>query len=430
LYISQQLAAEAVEQVLAGRNLAQCLEQIFAKHAQISLQQRAVAQDLSYGTLRFLGEIEALVNQLLDKPLSIERVRCLLLVAVYQLQHAHAAPHTVVDQAVSAAAHFKKPWVKGLVNAVLRNFLRQHTQLCANIAQNEVAQYSYPRWWIAQLKQQYPQKWQEMLHAGNQHPPLTLRVNQKLTTQAEYVALLQQSEIEAQSLGAGAISVHKPVSVDKLPGFRQGLVSVQDLGAQLAATYLDLLPEQRVLDACCAPGGKTGHILEQAPVRLLALDSDGKRLQRTADNLARLQLNAELKVGDAAQQDWWDGEPFARILADVPCTASGIVRRHVDIKWLRRQADIASFAKQQAAILSNLWQLLAKDGKLLYVTCSVFQQENQQQISQFLARQSDAVQLPLPALDALENNNIQSAAGQLIPNALHDGFFYALLQKK
>ena len=426
MHISQQIAAEAIGQVFAGRNLGVVLDSLFSRYSNITPQQRAVAQDLSYGTLRFYGAIQALLDQLLQKPLDDARLQCLLLVAIYQLQYDKAASHTVVDQAVKAASQSKKTWAKGLVNGVLRNFLRQQTELVANLEGNEFATYSYPAWWITKLKHQYPEDWQSMLEAGNQHPPMTLRVNQRQTSAADFVSKLEAEGVASQALGANAVTLDKPIPVDRIPGFSAGEASVQDYAAQVAGYALDLKDEQRVLDACCAPGGKTGQILELADVDLVAVDNDETRIARTQSNIERLKLKATLLIGDAAKSaDWWDGKPFDRILADVPCTASGIVRRHVDIKWLRREADIASFTKQQALILPSLWQVLAKGGKLLYVTCSVFQEENQRQIDNFLKTHSDAEQLSLDTpLAGLSLNN-----GQLQPSAQHDGLFYALLQK-
>lgn len=429
MYFSQQLATQAVQQVLAGKNLGVCLDQLVRAYPQITPQQRAVMQDLSYGTLRHLGRLQALLKQLLERPLRDERVRCLLLVALYQLEFTEAQAHTVVDQAVKASAMVKQVWAKGLVNGVLRNFLRRQPELVLALEGDEEAQYSYPTWWIAKLKAQYPQHWETMLQVGNVHPPMTLRVNRRKTSAADYLALLRENNMEAMPLGEVGLMLSKPVGVDQLPHFRDGWVSVQDWGAQCAAQWLDVQDGMHVLDACCAPGGKTGHLLETADIRLLALDSDEARLPRTQDNVQRLGLSATFKVGDATSHDWWDGVPFDRILADVPCSASGIVRRHVDIKWLRRAADIASFTQQQAAILPSLWKLLAKGGKLLYVTCSVFQEENQRQIDRFLKQQTDAVQLPLPAIANQSSGHLIIEHGQLLPNAQHDGFFYALLQK-
>jgi len=418
-----------VNQVLSGRNLTLALPAALALFPNATPQQRGAAADLSYGTLRFYGETNAYLTCLLEKPLPDDRIYTLLLVAIFQLLHDKADAFTVVNQAVHAVSQLKKPtpkhWAKGLVNAILRNFLRKKDQIAATLAPSEVAVYSYPQWWINKLRIQYPNHWQAILITGNQHPPMTLRVNTQKISVEDYLQLLKRQDIEASHIGGQAVVLTKPIAVEKIPGFSDGAVSVQDYGAQLAARLLDVQSGMRVLDACCAPGGKTGHILELADVNLTAMDSDEGRLQRVQNNLSRLQLNASLLTGDAATADWYDGQPFDRILADVPCTASGIVRRHVDIKWLRREADVASFAAQQAKILPNLWQLLAKGGKLLYVTCSVFSEENQEQVDQFLLNHPDARQLSSNLL----SQNITQLHGQLIPSTAHDGFFYALLQK-
>jgi len=414
----QLLAAQVVRQVLSGRNLNQVLEEMRPK--QFTPQQRGILQDLSYGTLRWLTRLEALLAQLLNRPLTEERVRDLLLVSLYQLEYSKNATHAVVNSAVEAATQFKQPWAKGLVNAVLRNYLRQRADLLKNLPKDSATQHAWPRWWVMQLQKQYPQQWEAMLVAGNQHPPMTLRVNTRKLSREAYMAKLIAENIEAEVVGEFGIRLTKPVNVDKVPGFFQGEVSVQDLGAQFAAPALDVQPGMRVLDACSAPGGKAAHLLELADIDLLALDHDAARLEKVSSNLQRLGLTAKVKAGNAAEpQNWWDGQAYDRILADVPCTASGIVRRHPDIKWLRREDDIAGFCAQQAAILHGLWSTLAKGGKLLYATCSVFEQENQQQITAFLASHSDARALPLPGVKEQ----------QLIPCDQHDGFYYALLQK-
>lgn len=433
MYISQQIAANAVNQVLSGRNLTLALPAALAAFPNATPQQRGAAQDLSYGTLRFYGEIDAYLSQLLEKPLTDDRIHTLLLVAVYQLLHDKADAFTVVNQAVYAVSELKRPvpksWAKGLVNAILRNFLRQKDQLAKILPSSEVATYSYPQWWINKLKTQYPDHWQSMLQTGNAHPPMTLRVNTQKISIADYMQLLARQDIEATHIGGQAVTLTRPQPVEKIPGFTDGIVSVQDYGAQLAAYLLDLKPNLKVLDACCAPGGKTGHVLELADVALTSLDSDEARLERVQSNLDRLALSANLVVGDASSASWWDGQSFDRILADVPCTASGIVRRHVDIKWLRREADIASFAAQQAKILPSLWQMLAKGGKLLYVTCSVFNEENQAQVDKFLLNNTDATQLPFELPANHPQASITQLKGQLIPSTAHDGFYYALLQK-
>ena len=310
----------------------------------------------------------------------------------------------------------------GLTNAVLRNFLRKREALLAITADCDEGRYSYPQWWIDALKTQYGTHADGILLAGNLHPPLTLRVNCRRTTPADYLSLLEQHGIQANLIAPDAVLVQHPVPVDKLPGFFDGMASVQDAGAQYAARLLDVSDGMRVLDACAAPGGKSAHLLELAAIDLLALDKDAQRLERVSENMQRLHLSVQLQVGDAAQpQAWWDGKQFQRILADVPCSASGVVRRHPDIKWLRRPEDINEFAQQQLQILNALWRLLVRDGKLLYSTCSVFARENQQVISEFLQQNDDARQMPLhlPGLNE----------GQLLPNAQHDGFFYALIQK-
>ncbi len=415
-------ASQIVQQVMVdGRNLNQVLDESLRKKSVWTPAQRAALQDLSYGTLRYFGQLEGLLSLLLHNPLSDERIRYLLLVALYQLQYSKAAQHAVVDHAVKSAQmqHVK---VSGLVNAILRNFLRNQDQLLQQVVQRIEAKHNHPNWWIAELKTQYGAASITILAAGNQHPPMTLRVNQRRGSTSDYLAKLTEQQITATIIAPDAIQLEKPVGVDKLPGFFDGLVSVQDAGAQFAATLLDVHDGMRVLDACAAPGGKTAHILERATVDLLAVDKDEKRLQRVADNLQRLGLSALLKVGDAAQpDDWWDGKLFDRILADVPCSASGVVRRHPDIKWLRRRTDLAGFAAQQLDILQALWRVLAQDGKLLYATCSVFQQENEHVIAAFLAQQKDAQRLPITLPD--------KSSGQLLPNDQHDGFFYALLQK-
>lgn len=419
---SQRLASTAVSQVLAGRNLNQALQGLLSRYPSLSPQQRAAAQDMSYGTLRFYGQLRAVLDLLLQKPVQDAAVRALLLVALYQLQYSRAAEHAVVDHAVRAAEALKKSWAKGLVNAVLRNFLRQRVHLLEQAAASEEGRYSHPQWWIDKLRRQYPDDWAALLEVNNQHPPMTLRVNGRATSTAAYLDLLQRQGIEGRQVGENAILLDQPVSIDKLPGFGDGMASVQDAGAQFAARLLDVADGMRVLDACAAPGGKAAHLLELAGIELTALDSDPERLKKIEQTLHRLKLETHCLAGNAARpEEWWDGKPFQRILADVPCSASGVVRRHPDIKWLRREADIAAFADQQAEILDALWLVLGSGGKLLYATCSVFAEENQQQIAQFLVRHKDAQCLPLSLPTAKD--------GQLTPNLQHDGFYYALLLK-
>jgi len=419
----QRHAAFAVGRTLSGRNLNQVLQEVFRQHPRLTPQQRAGIQDLSFGTLRHLGRLDAALGLLLQKPLGDESVRHLLRVALYQLAYGKTSSHAVVNNAVETVRRLRKASAAGLVNAVLRNFLRRREEILALAEEaGDEARYDHPRWWIDKLRAHYPDRWPALLAANNQHPPMTLRVNGRRTTPEEYRERLAEEGIAAHALGGSALLLAQPMAVDGLPGFRDGWVSVQDAGAQLAAPFLDAADGMRVLDACSAPGGKAAHLLELADVDLTALDSDAGRLERVRENLDRLDLTAALVAGDAAQPEtWWDGRPFDRILADVPCSASGVVRRHPDIKWLRREGDIAGFAQQQAEILTALWRTLASGGKLLYATCSVFAEENQQQIDAFLQRNPDARLLPLddPELDH----------GQLLPDDRHDGFFYALLAK-
>ncbi|MEN6585962.1 MAG: 16S rRNA (cytosine(967)-C(5))-methyltransferase RsmB [Sulfuricella sp.] len=421
---AQRLAAVAVAQVLAGRNLNQVLQKELARHPQLTPQQRAMLQDLSYGTLRHYGTLQAVLGALQQRPLQDESIRALLLVALYQLAYTHTQPHAVVDHAVRVTVQaLRKTSAKGLVNAILRNFLRRREALLADAASaSEEARHGHPQWWIDKLRSQYPQQWEDILARGNQHPPMALRVNRRQGNAETYLDQLSQAGIVGRVVGQSGILLEQPVAVDRLPGFSAGEVSVQDCGAQLAASLLDVADGMRVLDACSAPGGKTAHLLELADLDLTALDHDSKRLQKVEQNLRRLGLKAKCLVGDAAEpQKWWDGKPFQRILADVPCSASGVVRRHPDIKWLRRESDIAQFAAQQAVILDALWRCLDQGGKLLYVTCSVFAEENSRQVAAFLQRHADAELLPLPGRAEQDL--------QLLPNQEHDGFYYALLAK-
>jgi 16S rRNA (cytosine967-C5)-methyltransferase len=415
-------ASQIVRQVLAsGRNLNQVLDEALRGKSAWTSAQRAALQDLSYGTLRFYGQLRAVLDSLLHKPLEDERVRFLLLVALYQLQHGKSAQHAVVDHAVRAAQGLNQR-TGGLVNAILRNFLRNQANLLEQAARDGEGRYSYPQWWIDELRAQYGERSAAILEEGNRHPPMALRVNRRRGTTQAYLARLAQQEIAARLIEPEALLLDKPLPVDRLPGFFDGLVSVQDAGAQYAALLLDAHDGMRVLDACAAPGGKTAHILESAQVDMVAVDKDEGRLRRIAENLQRLDLHAQLVCGDAAAPDrWWNGGPFQRILADVPCSASGVVRRHPDIKWLRRPEDIAGFSAQQLDILRALWRLLAQDGKLLYATCSVFRQENEQVIASFLAQRQDARRLAVVLPEGSD--------GQMLPNDQHDGFYYALLQK-
>ena len=421
----QKLAAGALEEVLAGA----ALHQVLPRRLQ-QLQtpgERGALQDIVYGSLRQLGRLDAWLAALLARPLTDPGLGWLLHVALYQLAYTRAPAHAVVHNAVSAAG---EGWRRGLANAVLRNFQRRRAELEKIADAQPSARWSHPDWWIAKLQAEHPVHWQAILEASLLHPPFTLRINCRHGDVAAYLQRLNEAGLPAQQTGPDAVTLEKAVPVHSLPGFDAGQVSVQDAGAQWAARLLDAQPGERlaayplrVLDACAAPGGKTGHILERGrDVDLVALDVDAARLARVQENLDRLQLKATLIEGDAARPEtWWDGRPFDRILADVPCSASGVARRNPDIKWLRRPEDIAQFAAQQAVMLEALWRLLVPGGTLLYATCSIFHEENEGQVQAFLARHaSDAERCPLP--EPLPD-------GALLPAAEHDGFYYALLRK-
>ncbi|HXV09991.1 MAG TPA: 16S rRNA (cytosine(967)-C(5))-methyltransferase RsmB [Burkholderiales bacterium] len=422
----QRLAAGVVAGVLAGRSLDAELTGVWRHRPQNSAGDRGAIQDLAYGTLRFLGWLEVVLDALLKKPIRDARLRALLLVGLYQLEHTRAAPHAVVDHAVRTCEALGLASAKGLTNAVLRNFLRERTALGAHARRSETARYSHPQWWIDKLRVQYPSHFAAALEADNLHPPLALRVNRRRIATREYMAMLEEQGIRAEAAGEAAVILASPLPAQKIPGLGEGLVSVQDAAAQLAAPLLDLRDGQRVLDACAAPGGKATHILELADVKLVALDNDELRLERLHTNLARLGLAAEVRCADAAEPgSWWDGEPFERILLDVPCSASGVARRHPDIKWLRRASDIEQFGERQTHMLDALWQVLGRGGKLLYATCSVFGEENGDQVARFVERHPDATRVNLPAFD----DDSRLPPGQLLQNPRHDGFFYALVQK-
>jgi 16S rRNA (cytosine967-C5)-methyltransferase len=422
---AQRFAAKIVRRVLAGNPLPAVLTGL-----PLPSGDRALAHELSYGTLRFLGELRAIVHALAERPLTDGSVEALLWVALYQLIHTGAPAHAVVDAAVRATAQLKRTSAQGLTNAILRTFLRRRDALLAQIANDPEARFSYPRWWIDRVFAEYPQRAAAVLDAGNVRPMLSLRVNRRHLAREDYLTALRTQGIQAHAIGDAGVLLDETVVVSALPGYAAGWFSVQDAGAQLAAPLLGAQDGMRVLDACAAPGGKTTHLAELAALDLVALDVDASRIERVHDNLVRLGLAAHLVVADAGEPDrWWDGNEFDRILADVPCTASGIVRRHPDGKWLRRETDIAGFVAQQSRLLDALWPCLKRGGMLLYSTCSIFGAENGDQIVAFLERHRDAlrIRLTLPTeYDAVD--------GQLLPAAPgaahnHDGFFYALLQK-
>ncbi len=423
LAVQLQMAAQACAAVRRGAALPAAIAQATR---QAVAGTRGAVQDIAYRSMRWRGRADALLSRLVER-MPAEPVRELLVCALAQLNDPQPPypAHTLVDQAVEAAP----ARTRGLVNAVLRRYLREAASLGQALARDLVARENYPRWWIDEVRRSQPKHWQAILAAGQQLGPMTLRVNRRRARRSEVLDALRGAGLRAHALDAigpawptpQAIVLETPRAVPTLPGFDEGWWSVQDAGAQLAAPLLDLRDGLRVLDACAAPGGKTGHVLESVDCEVLALDADGARLARVEENLRRLGLSAHLQAADAARiDDWWDGRPFDRVLADVPCTASGIVRRHPDIRWLRRHADIDQLATTAAAILDALWRVLGPDGTMLFATCSVFVQEGETQLRQFLARHPDAVRLEAP--------------GQLLPtntDALdHDGFFYARVAKR
>ena len=421
--IVQRLATEAVAAVLGGRSLTSTLDQIVVGHPQLTPADRAALWDLTHGTLRNLGLLRAVLGQLLRRPLKEPGLEALLAVSIYQLEFTRAAPYAIVNEAVEVCATLGWPWAKAMVNAVLRRFQRERPRLIDTARTSSLGRFSYPDWWMEKVRAQYPTRWEEILEAGNHPPRLSLRVNRRRSRQAAYLAQLQVEGLEARASGADGVTLARALPVARIPGFAQGCVSVQDLGAQQAVHYMDLSAGQRVLDACAAPGGKTAHILEQFDVDVLALDADANRIRRVADNLQRLGLHAQVRCADvSALSTWWDGVPFDRIIADVPCTASGIVRRHPDIKWLRRAQDIDALAQQSAGLLDAMWRVLKPGGKLLFATCSIFREENRAQVDDFVGRHADARMAPL----AVE----EGPDVQLLPDESHDGFYYALLERR
>lgn len=428
---SRTAAAKVLAQVLGkGRSLGGILAPALAQLRKDG--ERALAQEMCYGVLRWYPRLAALVERLLSKPLK-ERdadVRSLLLLGLYQIIYMRVPDHAAVTETVAAARDLGKPWAGGLVNAVLRNYLRDSAPLLEEVDQNEAAALAHPAWLLELFKNAWPRDWQAIVRANNQRPPMALRVNARHMERDAYIRLLVDAGIAAcPALHAThGVILEQPTDVERLPGFNEGWVSVQDSAAQLAATLLGVQPGQRVLDACAAPGGKAAHILESQPdIDLTALDNDAARLKRVDGNLRRLQLQARLIEGDAAQPAaWWDGVMYDRILLDAPCSATGVIRRHPDIKILRRPDDIAALAELQGRMLQVLWPLLKPGGMFLYATCSILPQENEQQITRLLMAQTDACE---KAIDASWGNP-REAGRQILPgeNGM-DGFYYACLQK-
>lgn len=422
----QSLAASTIEEVAAGKNLQEVLAALRHAHPELGLSEKGALQDIAYGCQRYAGSLRFMLSKMLNKPISNSRLESLLLVALYQLNHTRNAPHAVVNEAVENIARIGKGQYRSFANAILRRFLREKEALNSLCKTDDTAKYNYPQWWQAYLKNHYPKHWHNILAATMQPPPMTLRINRRHGNSESYLKELEQAGLAGKALDDYAVRLHEAVSVNALPGFAEGRVSVQDWGAQQAAYLLKPQSGERILDACAAPGGKTGHLLEMADCQITALDISSERMARVHSNLQRLGFLSEnknfqtgmvqLKSADAADlAGWYDGKPFDAILADVPCTASGVVKRNPDIKWLRRPGDALKTARQQEPLLDSLWSVLRPGGRMLLATCSLFEEENQQQLSRFLTRHADAQ---------------CSESRVLIPNGNQDGFYYALIHKQ
>jgi 16S rRNA (cytosine967-C5)-methyltransferase len=433
LWRQLQGAASLLMAVREGRSMTAALEEVDGPL-------RPGVQSLGFHTLRWLGRAEALRQQLARRPPPPEAdaLLCVALALVWTEEGAPYTSHTLVDQAVEAAKRGEATRHQAsFINGCLRRFLREREELVARTEKNPQAVWNHPQWWIDRLRKDHPGQWQAVLQANNSRAPLVLRVNERRTTQAGYLQALASVGIDASPVGRHGVVLAAARPVPSLPGFAEGHFSVQDAAAQLAAPLLlqelakpgDGAARLNILDACAAPGGKTAHLLELADCEVMALEIDARRCERIAQNLLRLGLRAEIRVGDAGQpQGWWDGRPYDGILLDAPCTASGIVRRHPDVRWLRRPTDIAQLAGIQATLLRALWPLLKTGGRLLYCTCSVFRAEGDQQIQTFLTHHTDALLKPSPG-HLLPQSGVEATVFRDNLMREHDGFYYALLEK-
>jgi 16S rRNA (cytosine967-C5)-methyltransferase len=422
--------AYAAETLFLVIDKGQSLSQVMPKYSdKLPLKERPLFQQLCYGVLRYLPSLENYTAQLLDKPLKGKQrsFQFLIYVGIYQLQHMRIPSHAALDETVNAAKTMRAPGLKGLINAVLRNFQRRQSELEQAAEKIDACKYNHPGWFINKLKAAYPDTWQSILAANQLQAPMWLRINAQYQTPLQYRKLLGEHDVLAttDSDFQDAVLLDQPIDVYKLPGFELGHCSVQDAAAQLAARLLAPQDNEKILDACAAPGGKTCHILEIANCDVTALDQDQTRLTRVSENLERIGLNAQLICADASDpSSWWDGEQYDRILLDVPCSATGVIRRHPDIKWLRRASDIEQLAALQKRILECVWPMLKQGGTLVYATCSVLPEENTLQIQQFLQTHADAKHIQLTPADTLSNLGLQ-----LLPNK-HDGFYYAKIEKQ
>ncbi|ELR8703318.1 16S rRNA (cytosine(967)-C(5))-methyltransferase RsmB [Vibrio vulnificus] len=419
-------AANVLYQVVdRGNSLSTALPE-----AQQSIRPRdhALLQEICYGALRYLPRLESIAGKLMDKPLKgKQRVfHHLILVGLYQLGHMRIPAHAAVGETVEGAQALKGPRLRGLINAVLRNYQREQQALDEFSISHNAGKYVHPSWLLKILQDAYPEQWQTIVEANNNKAPMWLRVNHAHHDRNEYLQLLKNANIDStlHSEAMDAIKLAAPCDVHCLPGFEQGWVSVQDAAAQLSFNYLQPKDGELILDCCAAPGGKTAHILERVSAReVVALDCDEQRLKRVTENLKRLNLQAKVICGDARNpEQWWQGEQFDRILLDAPCSATGVIRRHPDIKWLRRAEDIAALAELQSEIFDAMWAQLKPGGTLVYATCSITPMENVEQVKAFLARTPEA---------QLIGSERENPGRQILPGEEDmDGFYYAVLVKQ
>ena len=424
-------AARVLEQVVVhGRYLDNALDAVRIDVA----SDGALVQELAYGTLRWFHQLAGIAALLLTKPLKPkdQDVYALLLAGLYQLRYLRVATHAAVDETVAATEALGKPWAKGLINACLREYLRRRADMAKLVDSDPALRLSHPAWLLEKFRHAWPDDWERIAQANNERPPLTLRVNLRRQTRNAYLEKLRAANIALQptSILDTDTTLATPLPVSVLPGFAAGEVSVQDAAAQWATVLLDAQPGERVLDACAAPGGKTGHILERTPglTELVALDREAVRVGLIEQNLKRLGLKARLITADAsAPEGDWGGQPFDRILLDVPCSATGVIRRHPDIKLRRQPEDLPKLTATQARLLAALWPLLRPGGKLLYVTCSILPEENENQMRAFLTGESSAIEVSLPTAVGRP----RGVGCQILPgDDGMDGFYYACLLKK
>ncbi|WP_066016044.1 16S rRNA (cytosine(967)-C(5))-methyltransferase RsmB [Endozoicomonas atrinae] len=429
----RQLAARAITRVTLGESLSCVLPQLQEK---LSKKDQPLLAELSYGTLRYYHRLDAWLKFLTEKPLKEKEqdIHNLILVGLYQLFFTRIPPHAAIGETVQATRTMGKAWARGLVNGILRNAQRRFEELNDLEERSPVCGWSHPKWLINTIKRAWPEDYQAILVGNNQPPPMTLRVNEQKIKPSRYLKKLLDDCIQAKQskIAPQAITLSRPCSVDKLPLFQEGTVSVQDESAQLAATLIQAKPGDHILDACCAPGGKTCHLLELNPdITVDALDADSTRLERVGENLQRLGLTANVLCGDATDPDsWFPGKQYDHILLDAPCSATGVIRRHPDIKLLRKSEDIDALAQLQQKILKAIWPLLKPGGTLLYATCSIMPQENHLQIEGFLSETPDARLLPIEG----QWGHNTGFGKQLFPGnggsmTSGDGFFYSLMAK-